>query len=84
MSSFFKDGRSSFYCILRCLIPKADTARQSYGLQMPTLGRVYIKALQLSAQCKLLEWLEEAVFGSRLGITAFLLRQILHFSYEII
>ncbi|TMW39261.1 hypothetical protein DOY81_015659, partial [Sarcophaga bullata] len=42
-----EDGRSSYYCILRCLIPNADMARPAYGLQIPTLGKVYIKVLQV-------------------------------------
>ncbi|XP_061401399.1 DNA ligase 4-like, partial [Musca vetustissima] len=62
-----EDGRSSFYCILRCLIPKSDNAREPYGLQVPTLGRVYIKVLQLSSQSKEAELLEARNFCSIRG-----------------
>ncbi|XP_055914107.1 DNA ligase 4 isoform X2 [Eupeodes corollae] len=36
------------YCLLRCLIPKSDNARDSYGIQIPTLGKIYMKILHLA------------------------------------
>uniref|UniRef100_A0A1I8PP02 DNA ligase 4 n=1 Tax=Stomoxys calcitrans TaxID=35570 RepID=A0A1I8PP02_STOCA len=56
-------GRSSFYCILRCLIPNADMARSPYGLKIHTLGRVYIKVLQLGSESKEAEILEARRFS---------------------
>ncbi|XP_055844447.1 DNA ligase 4 [Episyrphus balteatus] len=41
------DNNSNFYCLLRCLLPDSDNARDSYGIQITTLGRIYIKILQL-------------------------------------
>ncbi|XP_017086488.1 DNA ligase 4 isoform X2 [Drosophila eugracilis] len=42
-----EDGVSSFYSVLRLLLPGADTGRDSYGLQITTLGKLYINVLQL-------------------------------------
>lgn len=51
-------SKSSFYCLLRCLLPNSDNSRESYGIQITTLGKIYIKILQLpfggSFACKLL------------------------------
>ncbi|XP_037936936.1 DNA ligase 4-like [Teleopsis dalmanni] len=43
-----EEGNTSFYCVLRCLIPGSDSVRPPYGLQITSLGKVYIKVLQLS------------------------------------
>ncbi|XP_036318906.1 DNA ligase 4 [Rhagoletis pomonella] len=42
-----EDGSSSFFSVLRCLIPRDDMSRKAYGLQITTLGNVYIDVLQL-------------------------------------
>nr|AAM51029.1 RH46576p [Drosophila melanogaster] len=42
-----EDGASSFYSVLRLLLPGADTGRDTYGLQITALGRLYIRVLQL-------------------------------------
>ncbi|XP_062139065.1 DNA ligase 4 [Drosophila sulfurigaster albostrigata] len=42
-----EDGRSSFYSVLRLLIPSADRGRDNYGLQITALGRLYTRVLQL-------------------------------------
>ncbi|XP_017016094.2 DNA ligase 4 [Drosophila takahashii] len=42
-----ENGVSSFYSVLRLLLPGADTGRDTYGLQITALGRLYIKVLQL-------------------------------------
>lgn len=52
---YLQDGCSSFYCVLRCLIPGADKGRPSYGFQIHSLGKVYMKILQLGANCKLFD-----------------------------
>ncbi|ALC48644.1 Lig4 [Drosophila busckii] len=44
-----EEGNSSFYAVLRLLIPGADTARDNYGLQITNLGRIYTSVLQLAA-----------------------------------
>lgn len=38
----------SFYPVLRCLVPGADNARGNYGIQLTTMGRLYIKVLNLA------------------------------------
>ncbi|XP_064536990.1 DNA ligase 4 [Drosophila montana] len=43
-----EDGASSFYPVLRLLIPGADTSRDNYGLQITALGRLYTRVLQLA------------------------------------
>ncbi|KAM8718835.1 hypothetical protein ACLKA7_001529 [Drosophila subpalustris] len=43
-----EDGTSSFYSVLRLLIPGADKARDNYGLQITVLGRLYTRVLQLA------------------------------------
>lgn len=43
-----EDGCSSFFCVLRCLIPREDMSRKAYGLQITTLGSVYTEVLQLN------------------------------------
>lgn len=40
---------SSIYCLIRCLIPGSDNVRDSYGIRITTLGRIYIKIFQLPA-----------------------------------
>ncbi|XP_018798051.1 PREDICTED: DNA ligase 4 [Bactrocera latifrons] len=53
-----EDGGTSFYCILRCLVPREDMSRKAYGLQVSTLGSVYTEVLQLnkdSRDAKLLQ-----------------------------
>ncbi|KAH8409017.1 hypothetical protein KR009_005324 [Drosophila setifemur] len=42
-------GASSFYSVLRLLLPSADTHRDNYGLQITALGRLYIRVLQLAS-----------------------------------
>ncbi|KAH8271125.1 hypothetical protein KR018_000680 [Drosophila ironensis] len=42
-------GESSFYPVLRLLLPSADTRRDTYGLQITALGRLYTRVLQLAA-----------------------------------
>ncbi|XP_017055785.1 DNA ligase 4 [Drosophila ficusphila] len=42
-----ESGASSFYSVLRLLLPGADTGRDTYGLQITALGRLYIRVLQL-------------------------------------
>ncbi|KAI8034707.1 DNA ligase 4 [Drosophila gunungcola] len=42
-----ENGVSSFHSVLRLLLPGADTGRDSYGLQITALGRLYIRVLQL-------------------------------------
>lgn len=46
-----EDGNSSFYSVLRLLIPSADRARDNYGLQITALGRLYTRVLQLAKDC---------------------------------
>ncbi|XP_068154821.1 LOW QUALITY PROTEIN: DNA ligase 4, partial [Drosophila tropicalis] len=43
-----ENGSSSFYSVLRLLLPSADTARDNYGLQITALGRLYTRVLQLA------------------------------------
>ncbi|KAH8387859.1 hypothetical protein KR093_009908, partial [Drosophila rubida] len=43
-----EDGSSSFYSVLRLLIPSADRGRDNYGLQITALGRLYTRVLQLA------------------------------------
>ncbi|KAH8289775.1 hypothetical protein KR054_010784 [Drosophila jambulina] len=43
-----ESGASSFYSVLRLLLPSADTGRDNYGLQITALGRLYIRVLQLA------------------------------------
>lgn len=43
-----EEGGTSFFCILRCLIPREDMSRKAYGLQITTLGCVYTEVLQLN------------------------------------
>ncbi|XP_037824188.1 DNA ligase 4 [Lucilia sericata] len=62
-----EDGRSSFYCVLRCLIPNADMARPPYGLQIPSLGKVFIKILQLGSESRDAEILEARNFNGFRG-----------------
>ncbi|EDV38307.1 uncharacterized protein Dana_GF21760 [Drosophila ananassae] len=45
-------GESSFYPILRLLLPSADTKRDNYGLQITALGRLYIRVLQLATDSR--------------------------------
>jgi len=47
-----EDGASSFYSVLRLLLPGADTGRDTYGLQITALGRLYIRVLQLPTDCE--------------------------------
>ncbi|EDW00339.1 DNA ligase 4 [Drosophila grimshawi] len=42
-----EDGKSSFYPVLRLLLPGADNSRDNYGLQITALGRLYTRVLQL-------------------------------------
>ncbi|XP_067641876.1 DNA ligase 4 [Eurosta solidaginis] len=42
-----EDGSSSFFTVLRCLIPREDMSRKAYGLQITSLGSVYIDVLNL-------------------------------------
>ncbi|KAL9877806.1 DNA ligase 4 [Glossina fuscipes] len=62
-----EDGSSSFYCVLRCLIPGADKGRPSYGLQIPSLGKVYMKILQLGANSRDAQILEARRFSPVYG-----------------
>lgn len=48
-----ENGTSSFYSVLRLLLPSADTGRDNYGLQITALGRLYIRVLQLARDCEL-------------------------------
>uniref|UniRef100_A0A1A9W1G8 DNA ligase 4 n=1 Tax=Glossina brevipalpis TaxID=37001 RepID=A0A1A9W1G8_9MUSC len=57
-----EDGRSSFYCVLRCLIPGADKGRPPYGLQINSLGKVYMKILQLGVNSRDAQILEARRF----------------------
>uniref|UniRef100_A0A0A1XLZ5 DNA ligase 4 n=1 Tax=Zeugodacus cucurbitae TaxID=28588 RepID=A0A0A1XLZ5_ZEUCU len=43
-----EDGCTSFFCVLRCLIPREDMSRKAYGLQITTLGSVYTEVLQIN------------------------------------
>ncbi|XP_030379064.1 DNA ligase 4-like [Scaptodrosophila lebanonensis] len=43
-----EDGKSSFFSVLRLLMPGTDTSRDNYGLQITALGRVYTRVLQLA------------------------------------
>ncbi|XP_023176377.2 DNA ligase 4 [Drosophila hydei] len=43
-----EDGSSSFFPVLRLLLPGADTSRDNYGLQITALGRLYSRVLQVS------------------------------------
>lgn len=47
-----EDGATSFYPVLRLLLPGADTARDNYGLQITALGRLYSRILQVAKDCE--------------------------------
>lgn len=40
----------SFYPFIRLLLPKIDRERDSYGIQIPTMGQLYIRAFNFSAK----------------------------------
>lgn len=44
-------GTTSFFSVLRLLLPDADKTRMNYGLQITALGRLYINVLQLANDC---------------------------------
>lgn len=46
-----EDGNTSFFSVLRLLLPDADKTRMNYGLQITTLGRLYANVLQLANDC---------------------------------
>lgn len=39
---------ASFYPFLRLFVPYKDSERGSFGIQIPTLGRLFVKALAIN------------------------------------
>ncbi|XP_054729929.1 DNA ligase 4-like [Anastrepha obliqua] len=62
-----EDGSSSFFCVLRCLIPREDMSRKAYGLQITTLGSVYSDVLQLSKDSNDVQRLQARAYNGSQG-----------------
>lgn len=50
-SDVVENGSTSFFSVLRLLLPDADKSRDNYGLQITALGRLYTNVLQLANDC---------------------------------
>ncbi|XP_012162319.1 DNA ligase 4 [Ceratitis capitata] len=71
------DGETSFYSVLRCLIPREDLSRKPYGLQISTLSSVYIEVLQLAKDSSEAQRLEARTYNGTSGDYADIVHAVL-------